>query len=219
MAFWITHLRIADAMIKSGLSVPEVPFYVGNVAPDSGVEIAPFRYLPPKDVTHWHRNSPVRLESNLLFAEKYLTGETDAIKRVFYLGYLAHILTDTFFVDGLVYPLIDAYTDRWRNQNYTIKGDWINADHVFIKEHSDFRPYRMLCEVDRFENVFLDYLPDNTLEDQVHRVAETFRVPQVEPDRPQQFMSLETIDCFIRDAASEIMKIFREHQFITEMGT
>lgn len=218
MAFWMTHLRIADAMMKAGLQVPELPFYVGSIAPDSGVEIAPFKYLPSKQTTHWHKKLPVRLESNLLFADAYLKEEPDAEKRAFYLGYLAHILTDTFFVEGLVNPLVDANSERWKSDTYSIKGDWINADFVFAKEHPDFKPYRMLCEVGRYENVFLDYLPDDCLQDQIHRVADTFREPQTEPDRPQRYMSFATLDRFITDAAEAIMKIFSEKQLI-DMGT
>jgi len=48
MATWITHLRIADALLKGCSGIEARPFLIGSVAPDSG-KLNPdnYTYTPP----------------------------------------------------------------------------------------------------------------------------------------------------------------------------
>lgn len=57
MATWVTHFRIAEALMKAGVPVSKVDFLVGNIGPDCGIaheegSLAPFRHVP-KSVTHF----------------------------------------------------------------------------------------------------------------------------------------------------------------------
>lgn len=210
MAFWITHLRIAEQIQNMGLQTEELPFYVGSLAPDSGIELAPFQYDPPKAVTHWHKNLPVRLDSNLCFYDRYLKDEKDPAKRAFYLGYFAHILTDTMFFEEVVNPiLVSKNTD-----SISVKGDWLNADFLFMASHPDFYPYRAICGIEKCENVYLDYLPGNSLEAQIHRVRDTFAFPTPDLDRPMQYLNMSRMDQFVKDCSEKIMQIFEEKDLL-----
>lgn len=212
MAFWMTHLRIADALLRASPSLAAeqtaLPFCVGSVAPDSGVELAPFRYDPPKNVTHWHKELPDRLESNLLFYDAYLKRERDPEKRAFYLGYFAHILTDTLFVDGRILPIIEANREVWQRDVWAIKGDWITADYLFAESHPDFFPYRLLCGVKTYENRYLDYFPGDCLEEQVRRVASAFSDPPIERDRPFRYLPPAELDRFIAECTEWLLTLF-----------
>ena len=47
MATWVIHLRVADALRNRWQplqTLPELPFVVGNLAPDGGVEVSPHVY-------------------------------------------------------------------------------------------------------------------------------------------------------------------------------
>ena len=48
MATWITHLRIADALLKDWDSMEKQSFLIGSVAPDSGkLNSDNYTYTPP----------------------------------------------------------------------------------------------------------------------------------------------------------------------------
>jgi hypothetical protein len=48
MATWITHLRIAEALIEGCGSIEMQPFLIGSVAPDSGkLNSDNYTYTPP----------------------------------------------------------------------------------------------------------------------------------------------------------------------------
>ena len=54
MATWITHLRIAEAVMLCFPGLPEAEFAIGNIAPDSGEAQADgLSYMPPKSVSHF----------------------------------------------------------------------------------------------------------------------------------------------------------------------
>ena len=56
MATWVIHLRVADALRNRWQplqTLPELPFVVGNLAPDGGVEVSPHVYVPDSATTHW----------------------------------------------------------------------------------------------------------------------------------------------------------------------
>lgn len=53
MATWITHLRVAENILKR-FKLEENEFLAGNIAPDSGVPNENGSgFNPPKEITHW----------------------------------------------------------------------------------------------------------------------------------------------------------------------
>lgn len=75
MATWVVHLRIADA-VRQQLTwidaLPELPFAVGNLAPDGGVELAPHVYEPDSAITHWTPTGKKRDIDAEAFYQAYL---------------------------------------------------------------------------------------------------------------------------------------------------
>ena len=75
MAYWMTHLRVAQALLPclpQGISLPH--YYAGSIAPDCGrTEQNPDgtpRYLPGRLVTHWMKKDE-RLDRFLIDFESF----------------------------------------------------------------------------------------------------------------------------------------------------
>ena len=57
MATWVTHLMIADEVIKRIPFFSKHEFLVGNIAPDCNVENEDWTsFIPSREVTHWMGN-------------------------------------------------------------------------------------------------------------------------------------------------------------------
>ena len=66
MATWVTHFRIAEALMKAGARVSKVDFLVGNIGPDCGIvdeegSPSPFQRIP-KSVTHFKGEQGIQPE-------------------------------------------------------------------------------------------------------------------------------------------------------------
>lgn len=99
MATWLSHLRIAENLIKKYDFSEEKAFVIGNIAPDSGVPNKDWSaFNPPKEVTHWIKyiNDIPTIMSEEFF-NKYVTVidiKMDKERFSFLLGYYVHLLTD-----------------------------------------------------------------------------------------------------------------------------
>ena len=100
MATWVTHLMIADDVIKNIPFLCKHEFYVGNIAPDCNVENEDWTsFTPSREVTHWMENKRKVASDCDRFLHEYIEKKVDLdIKEEsFLLGYLAHLITDTEF--------------------------------------------------------------------------------------------------------------------------
>ena len=54
MATWVTHLIIADSVLKEILGLCKHEFCVGNIAPDCNIENEDWTsFTPSREITHW----------------------------------------------------------------------------------------------------------------------------------------------------------------------
>ena len=102
MAYWMTHLRVAEALLRclpEGISLPH--YYAGSIAPDCGRtewnEDGTPRYLPGRVVTHWLKKDEA-LDRCLIDFEGFYNAmmplAADDGARAFYWGYYIHLITD-----------------------------------------------------------------------------------------------------------------------------
>ena len=98
MSNWITHCRIADALLLTGLDVDAEHFSVGNIAPDCNVENEDWSaFIPPREVTHWMYDEKNKLSADYEgFYAQHLANRPEISKeeRSFLLGYYVHLITD-----------------------------------------------------------------------------------------------------------------------------
>jgi len=210
MAAWIMHLRIAEKLFGMGLDVIEAPFYVGTLAPDCGRMIGDFGYDPPKELTHWHKKLPDRLQSNLLFYEQYCKNERDPYRRSFYLGYFIHIVVDTFYIDGMVMPIIHANMEQWHRDPWSIKGDWFNYDYAYADSHPDFRPLKGLYGIEKFDNDYLDFFGKDAFTERLRELPRIFSSHHGDKTHVNKFVSVETLDNFAEECPEKIRAILTD---------
>lgn len=204
------HLRIAEKLLDMWPDVMEEPFYVGTLAPDCGRMIGDFGYDPPKELTHWHKNLPDRLQSNLLFYEKYCKNERDPYRRSFYLGYFVHIVVDTFYIDGTVMPIIHGNMEQWHRDPWSIKIDWFNYDYAYADAHPDFRPLKVLYGIEKFDNVYLDYFGKDDFTERLRQLPDIFARHHGDSGHVNRFVSVETLDNFAAECPGKIYSILKE---------
>lgn len=102
MATWVTHLMIADGVLKRLPGLDRRGFCVGNIAPDCNVENEDWTaFTPSREVTHWMQGERKKASDCDAFCEEYITKRNADIdseeQYAFLLGYYAHLITDAAF--------------------------------------------------------------------------------------------------------------------------
>jgi len=104
MAGWVTHMRIADEVLKQLPELDRLGFCMGSIAPDCNVENEDWTaFTPPREVTHWMsgKSKYKTFEDCDRFWAERIRGRTfaDIQERSFYLGYYAHLIADVMWID------------------------------------------------------------------------------------------------------------------------
>lgn len=102
MATWVTHLMVADGILKRLPSLDRHGFCVGNIAPDCNVENEDWTaFTPPRAVTHFMQGERKHGSDCDVFCQEYIIKRSRDIasdeEYAFLLGYYAHLLTDAAF--------------------------------------------------------------------------------------------------------------------------
>lgn len=123
MATWVTHLMIADRVLKQ---IPELcrhEFCVGNIAPDCNVENEDWTsFTPSREVTHWMSSKRKVAADCDRFLYEYMEQKVlSSMQEDFLWGYYAHLITDAEF-------------QRFIRDEDRIKECWVR-----IKAHSELR--------------------------------------------------------------------------------
>lgn len=102
MASWVTHLMIADSVMKQCPELDRHGFCVGNIAPDCNVENEDWTsFTPSREVTHWMNEKRKVSSDSDSFCKEYIYKCKNKIQSQeqysFLLGYYVHLITDAAF--------------------------------------------------------------------------------------------------------------------------
>lgn len=102
MATWVTHLMIADSVLKQFSKLDKHGFCVGNIAPDCNVENEDWTaFTPSREITHWMQSERKKASDCDAFRDEYILKHKDKIQSAeeyaFLLGYYSHLITDAAF--------------------------------------------------------------------------------------------------------------------------
>lgn len=242
MASWVTHLIIADEILKRIPNLDRRGFCVGSIAPDCNVENEDWtEFIPPKSVTHWMAGPRKRLSDADRFFEECIEKRRDEIGAgegcAFLLGYYAHLLTDA------AYELMTHNEDRVRAAWERIRQDemlnrasvgmeenWDSIKHLitrreikrsiqwyeaeYLQAHPDSGYLTELLSLKEFPS-YLDYLEPGCI---VRKIGVMGRVPEKSGDEPQWIaISREEYTAYIADTVKLIVSRFLESKYVHGM--
>ncbi len=166
MALWVTHLMIADRVLKKLPHLDARGFCVGSIAPDCNQENADWtEFTPPREVTHW-MNGKIKDEDDCdRFRDVYFLSRESEIETdeeyAFLLGYYAHLITDAMYMQFLMEEnRVKATWQRILADEEAVKRaeglecTWKNIRTVLPKEIR-------FAEIGAIERKYLDEHPDS----------------------------------------------------------
>lgn len=235
MAGWVTHLMIADKIMKEEKQLDRRGFCVGNIAPDCNVENEDWTsFTPPREITHWMSGERKVASDCDLFCDEYILKRDDEIKSEeqysFLLGYYAHLITDAAY-QGCIRDenRVKATWDRikadvyWKEKAKGYPEDWDSVKKLIPRDLRDKEMYTLEAEELR-ENPdsgflteiiplkefpdYIDYLPHGCI---VRKIGIMGWIPEVDESITKfMAMSREEYKTFLDETAELVQNKFRE---------
>lgn len=220
MATWLSHLRIAENLIKK-YDLDDEAFIIGNIAPDSGVPNEDWSaFNPPKEVTHWIKyvNDIPTIMSEEFF-NKYITLpdiKMDKERFSFLLGYYVHLLTDWEWDKRYkAKRKSDKDFDQRLNEDlnfiWEVKKDWYGLDFKYLRENKDSAFYHRFINIDKVKD-YLEYFPNGAIERQVKYISSFYleNIQKEDEDRNFVYLTKAEMDVFMEEATKYIDNIIVE---------
>lgn len=216
MATWVTHFRIAEKLIDSGLFVSNEEFLIGNIGPDCGLYGEGGELNPPKEITHFKIDGKINAD---LFYDRYIQNSEDSINSKglsFCLGYYLHLVTDQEWSKlhqqkkkERVYQDIIGTPEYWN----LIKRDWYGLDFQYLKDNKTTIFWTTFQNISEFPD-YLDIFPSGQVNEQIKRITKFYLENTIADDHEFVFLTLREVDEFIEHTVSKIKEILN-----TRIGT
>ena len=214
MASWMIHLRIADGLLDRIPGLDETAFVMGNIAPDSGVPNEDWSaYSPPKDISHYKvkRGNESVFDLDRFITEHFspeLICSYSLREFSFFLGYYAHLLTDREWIKEVLHPSFAAHPDKAEKDRtafvWELKRDWYDMDFRYLKEHPDFRAFRIYEQSDGFRNDLMDIFSEDAFCSRRKYICGYYRGEHGNLYREYPYMTPEQADSFVSGAAQRV---------------
>ncbi len=215
MASWMVHLRIADRLLDSLPRLSAVDFVVGNIAPDSGVPNEDWSAFTPSTVVSHFRVDPSdpRTIQISVFVERYYTPAQRArytpAQNSFFLGYLVHLLTDQLWSAQVLTALMERFPDQGQADRLGLiqraKEDWYDLDYKYLRQHSDFRAFRIYAGAVGYENVFMSEFAPDAFDNRRQYITSFYLEENNHLDREYPYLNEAQMDSFVSGASREIL--------------
>lgn len=215
MASWMVHLRIADRLLDSLPGLSAVDFVVGNIAPDSGIPNENgTTFTPSTAVTHFRvdPSNPSAIQIPV-FVERYFTPEQRAryspAQNSFFLGYLVHLMTDQLWSAEVLTALKERFPDQWQADRQGLivraKEDWYDLDYKYLRQHPDFRSFRIYSGAVGYKNAFMSEFAPDAFDNRRQYITSFYLEENDHLDREYPYLTEGQMDGFVLDASAEIL--------------
>lgn len=215
MASWMVHLRIADRLLDSLPKLSAVDFVVGNIAPDSGVPNQDWsEFTPSTVVSHFKLDKSVPKSICIpLFVERYFTPAQRAsyspAQNSFFLGYLVHLMTDQLWSNQVVNGLKERFPDQWKDDRTALinraKEDWYDLDYKYLRQHPDFRAFRIYAGAAGYKNTFMTEFAPDAFDNRRQYITAFYQEENNHLDREYPYLTEGQMDGFVTGACAEIL--------------
>ena len=235
MATWVTHLMIADQVLKETAELDRRGFCVGNIAPDCNIENEDWTsYIPSRDITHWMSGGRKAVSGCDSFFEEYILKRGDEIKSKeqysFLLGYYAHLITDVAYLEFVRDEnRVKAVWDRikadvhWSEKAKGYPEDWDSIKKIipkdlrmneiytmeaeYLKEHQDSGYLTEIIPLREFPD-YIDYLPHGCI---VRKIGVMGWIPEADESIVNPIViSREEYKSFVDNTVKLVLCKFRE---------
>lgn len=213
MASWMIHLRIADALLPHWKDLPETPFILGNLAPDSGVPNADWTaFTPPYAVTHFQRETEHgKVIDAEAFRAQWLRPEDSKEDYAFFLGYYVHLLTDIRWSATVYAPLKRDYPKEYAENKRALieaaKADWYDLDYLYLEEHPDFPAFRLYAEAANYPHPFTALFAPDALENRRQYIVNFYRTgPHGDLRRPYRYLTPGEAEGFVGETVKWLLQ-------------
>jgi hypothetical protein len=213
---WISHLRIADALLDHiGGFEPEA-FYYGNIAPDSGIPNKTWtKFKPPKTITHFMNegDGEDRIR-DLEFYSDYIASCASKLNNFDYsfrFGYFFHLVSDNLWAMRICSRTKADYAVRFAEDKdfiWQIKDDWYGLDHKYLRDNPENEFWEPFSK-SRNPRSPLPFLPQRALHHQLDYIKDFYsnRAPD-NLDRPYPYLSEAAMNMFVADTTRALTKIY-----------
>lgn len=217
MASWMVHLRIADKLLDSIPGLCPTEFIVGNIAPDSGVPNKDWSvFTPSTKISHFKTGQHKKAGPDS-FSAKYFTPEKydhyTQKQFSFYLGYLVHLLTDVAWSENIYYPAKQTFADELAADPdgfiWKLKEDWYDLDYLYLKEHPDFRAFRIYQNAVGFENHYMEEFSADAFDNRRQYITGFYLQGKDGLDREYPYLSKAEMDAFVDRCTNQILHILQ----------
>lgn len=220
MGTWISHLRIAENILRVCPNLDETAFTFGSLAPDSGLPNADWtQFDPPKELSHFlPEGSGEGGAQDLVFYRKYVkTADRDENPALysFLIGYFVHLASDHLWSDKVGKASRQVYASLFENDSEvkawdTIKEDWYALDQRYVRDVHDCLFWRVFLNAPIPQSP-LPFVRQEAFEHQVNYIRDFYSHPSDEwvLDRPYPYLNEAHMNRYIEEASASLVKSLR----------
>jgi hypothetical protein len=222
MGTWISHLRIAEELLKHIPDLDEVTFTFGNLSPDSGIPNADWtEFDPPKEVTHFlRRGAGEHAIHDLVYYRQYLADirpQDDLKLYSFRLGYFFHLICDILWARRIASTtkrdfkhLFDADPKKAVS---TVKDDWYGLDQLYVGAHPESNFWRVIMSNPNPPS-YLPFVKDAALHQQYEHIRKYYSAPEDQwfLTLPYQYLNEKTMTRMVNDSIVAVLHIHEKTQ-------
>lgn len=210
MASWIVHLRLAQALNQElkHLNLDKTAFYLGNIAIDSGKVNEDLSIVPPVTISHWTpsgKRNECRYDD---FFHTFCLKKNNLFEFSFYLGCVAHLITDNYWVDDVLAPVKTKYAEDFKTNDrfiLKVKKDWYDLDFLYLKNHPEFEPLKILNEIHDFKNIYLPWFDEDAIQIKIDELTAFYQAIPNDLNREYPFLNENDMNDFVSCAQHKIL--------------
>jgi hypothetical protein len=218
MGTWMSHLRIAEALLTQIDALDPEMFAIGSIGPDSGMPDEKWEsFDPPKRVSHFEYRNDSSECADLDFFRQHLMGvpARETPRFSFLLGYFLHLVTDNLWRQQIWRPHKSKHWDWYKRDraefNVETKRDWYGQDFLYIRNHPNSFFHRVFLGAE-YDQHFLNFMSPQAFEHQLKHIKtfyqRTDEAVQALYARPYHFLSQSQMDRFIAETSETLFAIY-----------
>jgi len=224
MGTWISHLRIAERLLRHLPELNEVTFTFGNLSPDSGIANADWtEFDPPKEVTHFLRKGEgEHAIHDLVFYEQYLANiqpEDDIKLYSFRLGYFFHLICDIMWARRIATATRRDFKELFEKSPKEavgiVKDDWYGLDQLYVRDHPESNFWRVIMANPNPPS-YLPFVKNEALHHQYKHIRKYYSQQEDKwfLSLPYHYLNEKMMTCIVDESIEAVLIVHEKVQYM-----